>query len=191
MSKNMKNLTKWEKMMVDYGFFHQDKRNLITHLIGVPIIVASFFVPFTWLSITNISVWGVLVPLNAALLLAIATALYYISLDRILGYLSIPFLVICVTIATQIGTLGYQKAGIIALVGFVGGFIFQFIGHAIEGKKPALIAYNPIVAMISSPLFVVAEYARPFGVHQSLWKKAEAVIQEMEAETVKKKQVVA
>jgi uncharacterized membrane protein YGL010W len=187
----MKNLTKWEKMMVDYGFFHQDKLNLITHLIGVPIIVASFFVPFTWLAFAKVTVWGVLIPINAALFLAIATALYYISLDRILGYLSIPFLIICVTVATQVGTLGFQKAGIIALIGFVGGFIFQFIGHAIEGKKPALIAYNPIVAIISSPLFVVAEYARPFGVHQLLWKKAEAVIQEMEQEQAKGKQVVA
>jgi uncharacterized membrane protein YGL010W len=187
----MKNLTKWEKMMVDYGFFHQDKRNLITHLIGVPIIVASFFVPFTWLSIGHYTLAGMVLPFNLALLLAIATAIFYISLDKKLGLLSIPFLLICVMAATQIGTLGFQKGGMIAAIGFVGGFIFQFIGHAIEGKKPALLAYNPIVAMISSPLFVVAEYARPFGVHQLLWKKAEEVIQEMEAETVQKKQVVA
>lgn len=181
MKSTQTQLTKWEKMMVDYGFFHQDKLNLITHLIGVPIIVASFLIPFTWLSFGHFEIAGLVLPTNAALLLAIATAIFYISLDKTLGLLSIPFLFICAFAATQIGELSYQQGGIIAAVGFVGGFIFQFIGHAIEGKKPALAAYNPIVAMVSSPLFVVAEYVRPFGVHKKLWTKAEAVIQEMES----------
>ena len=167
--------------MVDYGFFHQEKFNLFTHLIGVPIIVASFFIPFTWLSFGHFEIGGLVLPTNAALLLAIATAIFYISLDKTLGYLSIPFLLICAFAATQIGELSIQQGGIIAAIGFVGGFIFQFIGHAVEGKKPALAAYNPIVAMVSSPLFVVAEYVRPFGVHKKLWDKADAVIQEMEA----------
>ncbi|MEZ5022990.1 MAG: hypothetical protein R2728_06950 [Chitinophagales bacterium] len=48
--------------------------------------------------------------------------------------MSIPILLIALLVATQISTLGFQTAGIYALIGFVGGFGVQFIGHAVEGK---------------------------------------------------------
>ncbi|MCB0503415.1 MAG: DUF962 domain-containing protein [Bacteroidetes bacterium] len=175
-------LTQWEKMMVDYGFFHQDKFNILTHLIFVPIIVAAVLIPLTFVKIAHIEIAGLLMPLNLGLLAVLALAVFYISLDKTLGWLSIPVLLLALMAATQISTLGVSTALIYALVGFFGGFGVQFIGHAVEGKKPALTAYNPIVAMISSPLFVVAEYAKPFGVHRALWAKAQQVIERMEQE---------
>ncbi|MEZ5007859.1 MAG: Mpo1-like protein [Chitinophagales bacterium] len=178
--KTTNQLTKWEQMMVDYGFFHQDKFNILTHLIFVPVILASVLVPLTFLKFANLEVSGFLVPLNAGLLAVIALSIFYISLDKVLGWLSVPMLVLALLVATQTSTLGFQTAGVYALIGFFGGFGVQFIGHAVEGKKPALTAYNPIVAMISSPLFVVAEYAKPFGVHKDLWEKAHKEIQRME-----------
>ena len=173
-------LTKWEQMMVDYGFFHQEKFNIMTHLIGVPIILVSFFIPFTWIQFANVELLGLTLPLNVATLMIAAVASLYISLDKTLGRISVPALIIILFISTQLGQLSMSLGGTIAAIGFVGGFIFQFIGHGIEGKKPALTAYNPIVAMISSPLFVVAEYAKPFGVHKELWIKVNNEIERLE-----------
>lgn len=174
----MENLTKWEKLMVSYGAVHQNKVNLLTHYIGVPIILASFFVPFTWLSLEEGS--GALISLNAALIVAAIFGAFYLSLDRKLGMLSIPFLLLCLVAANWIGAMGMKTGGMIAAIGFVGGYVFQFIGHGIEGKKPALLTMNPLFAAVTAPLFVVAEYVRPLGVHRELWKKVETIIQHNE-----------
>lgn len=173
---NSEGLTRWEKMMVDYGAVHQNKVNLVTHYIGVPIILASFMVPFTWVSLGDANGF---ISLNAALLVALAFAFFYISLDRILGLISLPFLILCLIAANKIGAMGIETGGIIAAIGFFGGYIFQFIGHAIEGKKPALLVFNPLLAAVTAPLFVVAEYVRPLGVHRALWTKVETIIHEM------------
>lgn len=173
-------LSKWEKMMVDYGFFHQDKFNVLTHLIFVPVIVASVLIPLTFVGISTFKIGGVVLPLNLGLIAVIALSVFYISLDRKLGIISIPILLFLLLVATNISMLGFSQAGIIAIIGFFGGFGVQFVGHAVEGKKPALIAYNPIIAVLSSPLFVVAEYAKPFGVHKELWKRTYDEIQQME-----------
>ena len=64
------NMTKWEKMMVDYGFFHQDKMNILTHLIFVPVIVASVLIPLTFIGFLNVQLGGITLPLNLGLKLA-------------------------------------------------------------------------------------------------------------------------
>ena len=173
-------LTRWEKMMVDYGFYHQKTLNLITHFIGVPIIVASVLVPLTWLNFFNVGWAGSTLPVNLALVASIALALFYVSLDRKLGLLSIPFIIALLFVANHVGSWSMLQGGIYAAIGFFGGFALQFIGHGIEGKKPALLAYNPIIAMISSPLFVVAEFGQAIGVRRELFKKVNDEIKRLE-----------
>ena len=55
--------------------------------------------------------------------------LFDLNISIVLLIVSIPFLLICVMAATQIGTLGYQKGGIIAAIGFVGGFSWRRRDH--------------------------------------------------------------
>ncbi len=174
---NTRTLTKWEKMMADYGYFHQDKTNLITHFIGVPIIVASFFVPFTWIKFFDITIGGFETSFNLAYILGMASLVFYFSLDRKLASVAVPFTFFLLLVATYVGTLGYKTAGIMAAIGFFGGFALQFIGHAIEGKKPALIAYNPIIAMITSPLFVVAELCEKVGIRKELFNTVQEEVE--------------
>lgn len=167
--------TSWERMMADYGYYHQNRFNLITHFIGVPIIVTSVLVPFTWIHFSGFFL------LNAALPVAVVWVLYYISLDRVLGFFSMPFLIAAAAAAACIGSFGVTTGAVIAASGFFGGFALQFIGHAIEGKKPALMAYHPIVAMITSPLFVIAELAVQLGIRKEMFERVERLVQERQA----------
>lgn len=162
-------------MMVNYGFFHQDKVNLITHFIGVPIILASTILPLTWLSFAGS---GSL--LNAGLVAVLAIAIYYISLDRKLGLISVPFLLLLWYVASLVGSTGYLPAGWYALAGFFGGYALQFAGHAYEGKKPALMAFNPIIAMLTAPLFIVTEVIGLFGGMPELFARVNGRIRAME-----------
>lgn len=77
--------------------------------------------------------------------------------------------------------MAFQHAAILAAGGFFGGFALQFIGHGLEGKKPALMAYNPLVAMVTSPLFVIAELGVVFGIGKELFDKVNAEIRMAQA----------
>jgi uncharacterized membrane protein YGL010W len=56
---------------------------------------------------------------------------------------------------------------------FGGGWVFQFIGHGFEGKKPAFV--DDLVGLLIGPLFVVAEAAFGFGLRPELQAEIEGV----------------
>lgn len=174
--------TRWERMMLDYGYYHRKTINLILHFIGVPVIVTSFLVPFSWIHLLHFEIGPTTYSMNAAWLLVAACGAFYISLDRVLGIFSIPFLAGAAVIAAFIGRPGIADGGIIAAAGFFGGFALQFLGHGLEGKKPALMAYNPLIAMITSPLFVIAELAAVLGIRKQLFAKIREHLSRREAQ---------
>jgi len=139
----MKNI---EEQMSFYAAYHQDARNKATHFIGVPAIVLSLMIPLSWLSFEGIS----LAMVTTAALLA-----YYLTLDLWIG------LAMCVvmgallwlgqTIADQGAYAGWIWFGIL----FVGGWILQLVGHAFEGRKPALA--DNLFQIFVAPIFLCAE----------------------------------
>ena len=56
-----------------------------------------------------------------------------------------------------------------ALVLFVVGWIFQFVGHAIEGNQPAFLK-NPVYLLIG-PLWIVRRAAAVIGLDKSRMAK--------------------
>ncbi len=137
-------LSTWETMMVAYGSAHQNRTNVIMHIIGVPVIV--------------LGVMAMTATFNAAILVALLGAALYMRLDLQLGAFAAAALVLlAVGGQAMAATMGTSTAAITGAAMFVGGFIFQFVGHAIEGRKPALMNGNPVTAMLTAPLFVVAE----------------------------------
>jgi uncharacterized membrane protein YGL010W len=55
-----------------------------------------------------------------------------------------------------------------AIVLFVAGWIFQFVGHAIEGNQPAFFR-NPIYLLIG-PLWILRRGARALGLSKAVSK---------------------
>jgi len=49
---------------------------------------------------------------------------------------------------------------------FVVGWVFQFVGHYYEGKKPAFV--DDIMGLVIGPLFVVAEVLFMVGARKTL-----------------------
>jgi len=171
---------RWERMMVGYGFYHRKLANLITHFIGVPVILGSIFIPLTWLSLDPITLGGATLTFNAAWIFALLLVGFYYTLDKQLALQSVPFMLLLLLISTSIGELGQRSSGIIALCGFFGGYILQFIGHAIEGRKPAMAGGNPISAMLTAPLFIIAETVFRFGFRQALLDKMNSGIEQLD-----------
>jgi uncharacterized membrane protein YGL010W len=56
---------------------------------------------------------------------------------------------------------------------FAVGWVFQFIGHYFEGRKPAFV--DDIVGLLVGPLFVVAEAAFFLGLRRDVQQQVESI----------------
>jgi uncharacterized membrane protein YGL010W len=156
-----------EDQLSQYASYHRDWRNIVTHFVGIPMIVAAITV---LLSRPAFEIGGM--ALSMAILAAVAAGLYYLALDVVLGLLMCALLALAVWFgawSAQLPTAAWLTIGV---GGFVLGWIFQFIGHAWEGKKPAFV--DDLIGLIIGPLFVVVEALFLFGLFPKLRASLEA-----------------
>ena len=156
------------ELLNQYAEYHRDRRNIVTHFVGVPMIVFGVGVLLAGYSFV-LAGW-VLTP---AWLVFAAVAAWYLTR----GHLGIG-------LATTVGVgllmvLAHQVSGAPLLTWlawrlgfFVVGWIIQFIGHYYEGKKPAFA--DDLVGLLVGPMFVVLELLAPLGLFKDLMARIEA-----------------
>src|SRR5262245_7931063 len=128
-----------------YAAYHRNRWNRLTHFIGVPAIIFAILIPMCW------------VPVGEGVTLA------HVFLAAVLAYyflLDVPL-----AIATAVPTCALLYAAKLAAATgsgwiwfgafFIGGWVFQFAGHAIEGRRPAL--FDNISQIFVAPIFLVTE----------------------------------
>ncbi|UEB96159.1 DUF962 domain-containing protein [Pseudomonas sp. HN2] len=159
------------KSLVDhlsqYAAYHRDPRNIVSHFIGIPLIVVAVAV---LLSRPEWSLGGLWV--SPAVVVALASAWFYLRLELQLGVLMTLLMGLSVWIGhalAQQSILVWLSSG---LAMFVIGWVIQFVGHHYEGRKPAFV--DDISGLIVGPLFVVAEVAFLLGMRQELKAQIEA-----------------
>ena len=147
-------------LMVQYAHYHRDRRNIATHLVGVPLIFMAIGILLTqpeW------AVGNVL--LTPAWLVWGLTSLWYLSRGNfLLGLATVVVNGLLIALAhglafmaAQVGLAAWQ----LGLAIFVVGWIIQFVGHYWEGRKPACV--DDIVGLLVGPMFVVGEVLMAFG----------------------------
>jgi len=156
------------ELLNQYAEYHRDRRNIVTHFIGVPMIVFGVGV---LLAGTSFMLAGLV--LTPAWLVFAAAAAWYLTR----GHLGIG-------LATTVGVgllmvLAHQVSGAPlftwlawGLGFFVVGWIIQFVGHYYEGKKPAFA--DDIIGLLVGPMFVVLELLAPLGFFKDLIARIEA-----------------
>jgi uncharacterized membrane protein YGL010W len=148
----------FERQLATYASYHRDERNRATHFIGIPAIVFSILVPLALLRSGGIS---------AAMVVAAISVIGWIALDRVIGLAMVVAMVPMLIVAEWIArTYGSTTAWIVFAVFFVGGWVFQLVGHMWEGRRPAL-ADNLFQAFIG-PMFIMAEVLMALGLKQEL-----------------------
>ena len=159
------------KSLVDhlsqYATYHRDPRNIASHFIGIPLIVVAVAV---LLSRPQWSLGGLWI--SPAVVLALASAWFYLRLEMKLGLLMTVLMGLSVWaghVLAQQSTMVWLSSG---LAMFVVGWVIQFIEHHYEGRKPAFV--DDISGLIVGPLFVVAELAFLLGMRQELKAQIEA-----------------
>ena len=164
-------MNRWEELMVFYGHAHRNPINILIHVVGVPVIVCAALTPAAWLRLFDMG--GVSV--TGAWVVGAAGLLFYFTLDVAFAAWFTPIMIALVYAADQIAAGSFQSSATFAVAGFFGGYGAQFIGHAIEGRKPSLFT-SVWKSMVTAPLFFVAEIAKVLGLRKDLFTKVDAEI---------------
>lgn len=162
--------TKLMEMLVGYAGSHQHPINIAFHLIGIPVIMLGIFIPLSWISF---NILGISITLSH--LTVVGFFLFYLTLDTLFA---LVFLVIGIIIAQFSLVIGLQPtSGSIALIAFLGGYVLQFVGHAIEKTIPVLIRH-PIQAHLAAPFFVIVEIFGLLHLRETLFLKVNKIVAE-------------
>lgn len=133
-------MTKLDQLLTEYSVSHQNSTNKFIHWIAVPSIV------FSLLGL----IWAIPMPefmkqypyFNWASIVIAFALYYYYKLSPILAFTMIivvglfSFLIVQLEYNELNGGLALWK---VCAIIFVVAWIFQFIGHKIEGKKPSFL----------------------------------------------------
>jgi uncharacterized membrane protein YGL010W len=151
------------KYLSQYAFYHQTPKNVVTHFIGIPMILVAIAV---LLSRPHFSILSI--EFAPAFIAAVVCGLFYLHLDKAVGLLMVFLLGLSLWFANFMAA---QTTWVWLTVGvglFVVGWIIQFIGHHFEGKKPAF--FDDIMGLVIGPLFVVVEVLFLMGLKKD-WKQ--------------------
>jgi uncharacterized membrane protein YGL010W len=157
-------------LMVQYAHYHRDRRNIATHLVGIPLIFMAIGVLLlgpSW------SVAGLTVTL--AWIMWALTSLWYLSRgDVLLGVATSVVNGLLIAAAHEVPPLAQDLGLAVWQAGlglFVIGWVFQFIGHYFEGRKPAFV--DDLVGLLVGPMFVVGEVLMAVGLLQRMHRDIE------------------
>jgi uncharacterized membrane protein YGL010W len=156
-------------LLTQYAEYHRDRRNILTHFIGVPMIV--FGVAVLLASVVFV-VGGFAVTLGW-LAFAVAAAWYLSRGELALGALTsagVGLLMVGAHAVSNGSGLGSWLGWGVGV--FAAGWVIQFVGHYYEGRKPAFA--DDVVGLLVGPMFVVLEMAALFGLFKGLIARIEA-----------------
>ncbi len=150
------------EQLTKYAAYHRDRRNIATHLFGIPLIVFAALVLLGRINIGSIAGYAI----TGATIAWIITSLYYIKLDLQLGVLMTLLHGLLLWAATPFASTSTEFWLATGVGIFVFGWVLQFIGHFYEGKKPAFV--DDLVGLVIGPMFVVTEVVFFLGLRKSL-----------------------
>ena len=154
-------MTALESALAAYGEYHRDRRNVATHLLGIPMIFLAVIV------LLSRPVWPVEeAVLTPAIVLSVLAGLFYLRLDLRLGLVMALLLALCCWLGLALAALPTGAWLGWGLGLFVVGWAIQFVGHAFEGRKP--VFFDDLKSLLIGPLFVVAEAAFLLGLCPNL-----------------------
>ena len=150
------------EQMQSYGAYHRDPRNKMTHVLGVPLVTFSLFLFLGWFRFVHAR--GL--PITAATLFYLGVLVYYFRLDRGIAMIQLPITLPLLILADWVAQEPLLYSGTVFLATFIGGWIVQLIGHAIEGRRPALA--DNILQVFNAPLFLTIEALALAGLRRDL-----------------------
>jgi uncharacterized membrane protein YGL010W len=152
----MRELNAW---LGEYGASHQNPTNKLLHWICVPPIVLSVM-GFLW-SLPVPAAFALSPWVNWATVTAAAALIYYLRLSPALALGVLLAFAGLLALTQWLSHLPWPL-WLTSLVIFVVAWIGQFVGHAIEGKRPSFL--KDLQFLLIGPLWLLAAAYRRFSV---------------------------
>ena len=135
-----------DQLLDHYGERHQHPGNELIHFVAIPLIVFSLIGLLQWTH-----------PYLAMAAIA-GSIMYYARLSNVFMISMTLLAVLCLYL---VGLLGEALLPVSIGV-FVVSWIFQFIGHKLEGKKPSFL--EDLQYLLVGPLFVLSKLFLRLGI---------------------------
>ena len=166
----MKPQGKLMEMLTGYAASHQHPFNVFVHMIGIPTIMLGVLIPLTWVTFGVNDVY-----FSLGHVLIIGFFLFYLTLDALFAVVFLIAGYFLEMLAAKLGSYPGSTGWIIAAACFFGGYIAQFVGHAVEKSMPVLVKH-PIQANLAAPFFTVVELFKLAGLRAELFDAVQAEI---------------
>jgi uncharacterized membrane protein YGL010W len=144
----------------EYSASHRHPTNKLLHWVCVPVIVLSA-IGMLWALPVPAAFRGVSPLLNWGTVVAAAAVLYYFAMSVSLGIGMLVAMLVLTSVVYVLDQLTIPLwASCVAL--FVVAWIGQFIGHAIEGRRPSF--FKDVQFLMIGPLWLLAHLYRRAGI---------------------------
>lgn len=150
-----------DQWFLEYGECHHHPVNELIHWICIPAIALSLL-GLLWSIPVPRPLYDVSDYVNfATLFLAVATV-FYLRLSPPLAVGMLIFGLLCLAVILSWQHAGLASVWSAALVLFVLAWILQFVGHKLEGKKPAFL--KDIQFLLIGPIWLLGFIYRRVGI---------------------------
>jgi uncharacterized membrane protein YGL010W len=150
-----------DQWLNDYGDSHRNPTNKALHWICVPLILWCLL-GLWWISPFPNAVRATVPLANWASLAVLAAVIYYAFLSLPLALGVLPLLVLMLWSIAALERSGFKSLWLLFIGLFVAAWIGQFIGHAVEGKRPSFL--KDLQFLMIGPLWLLADLYRRLGV---------------------------
>ncbi|GIX33628.1 MAG: hypothetical protein KatS3mg125_1584 [Lysobacterales bacterium] len=146
-----------EQYLEEYGQTHRHPVNLAIHKLCVPLILFStvgllWCLPLgAWLGLSGSAAFW----LNGATVAVLPVLFFYAALGLRAFLAMLLILAFGLLLSAALAASGAPLLGIAAAV-WIAAWVAQFIGHRIEGAKPAFL--DDLVFLLIGPLFILAQW---------------------------------
>jgi uncharacterized membrane protein YGL010W len=155
------------ELLSQYASYHRDHRNIVTHFVGIPLIVFAVGVLFAR---PQLNLLGL--ELTPAWLLWALSTLWYLSRgEAVLGLAVSLVNALLLAVGQPLAALSTSAWLIWGVGSFALGWLIQFAGHYYEGRKPAFT--DDLVGLLVGPMFVTAEALFALGWNHRLLRAIE------------------
>ncbi len=150
-----------QALLDEYASSHQNKNNKLIHWVCVPVIFWTVVALLWSIPFPGTLHLGIL-PLNWAVICLALVMIYYLWMSVPLAIGMLIYSIINLFITAHIEYLSGYPLWQVALVVFILAWIGQFIGHALEGKKPSF--FKDLQFLLIGPAWVMSFIYRLIGI---------------------------
>lgn len=151
----MRTVDQW---LDEYGESHRHPANKALHWVCVPVILCTLLGFLRAVPVPE--AFAALPRLDWALLAALCSLLYYFRLSPALALGAVPAFVLAFAAVGALESLPWPLWASCAAL-FTIAWIGQFIGHAIEGRRPSF--FKDLQFLLIGPLWLLADLYRRVG----------------------------